>query len=215
MEKARIVGVMGLAVSVMVGGATWLNICKAQAVEVATATMDVTESAVAVTAEAKAGEGDLAEAVQAAEAAREYAVLHPSEKYPGFVKYIDRLLGYAEAEVIEDEAELVKALNDAALAARLVLGNEVALAAQGEETVQDEVMMRSEVVTRNEATVAQATVGEVMVENATEGAESGVALPKTGEVKKAGVGELILAGLIVAVGTIGATLVIIRDKKRY
>lgn len=40
-----------------------------------------------------------------------------------------------------------------------------------------------------------------------------VELPNTGETtRQAGIGELILAGLIVAVGTLGATMVILRDK---
>ena len=50
---------------------------------------------------------------------------HPSDKYPGFVKYIDRLLGYAKADVVEDEEELIRALDDAAIAVELVLGSEV------------------------------------------------------------------------------------------
>lgn len=44
--------------------------------------------------------------------------------------------------------------------------------------------------------------------------EDEVVVPNTGEeTKKAGLGELILAGLIVAVGTVGATILIIKDKK--
>ena len=40
-----------------------------------------------------------------------------------------------------------------------------------------------------------------------------IELPNTGEMtRRAGIGELILAGLIVAVGTLGATMVILRDK---
>lgn len=161
---------------------------------------------------------NLVTAVVRAENAREYAMQHPSDKYPGFVKYIDRLLGYAKADVVEDEEELIRALDDAAIAVELVLGSEakakvkVAQTNIGTETTNikepiDERASLTMIVDEqpSENTDSHDSAEDVVPEN--------VELPNTGETtRQAGIGELILAGLIVAVGTLGATMVILRDK---
>lgn len=226
MEKTQFLGAIGLAVAIGVSGAS-LNsgMCEAMAENANT---------------------NLAAAVVRAESAREYAMQHPSEKYPGFVKYIDRLLGHAKANVIEDEEELIRALDDAAIAVELVLGSEAkakvdevantksmveptqeraavkvytgvlvanAQTNKGIETTSikelpderaDSAMIVDEQPSENND--SHGSVGDVVSEN--------IELPNTGETtRQAGIGELILAGLIVAVGTLGATMVILKDKK--
>ena len=197
MEKTQFLGAIGLAVAIGVSGAS-LNsgMCGAMAENENT---------------------NLAAAVVRAESAREYAMQHPSEKYPGFVKYIDRLLGHAKANVIEDEEELIRALDDAAIAVELVLGSEakakVAQTNKGTGTANikestderaDSAMIIDEQPSENND--SHGSVGDVASEN--------IELPNTGETtRQAGIGELILAGLIVAVGTLGATMVILKDQK--
>ncbi len=196
MEKTQFLGAIGLAVAIsMIGASLNSSMCEAMAENV---------------------NANLVTAVVRAENAREYAMQHPSDKYPGFVKYIDRLLGYAKADVVEDEEELIRALDDAAIAVELVLGSEVkAKVAQtniGTETTNikepiDERASLTMIVDEqpSENTDSHDSAEDVVPEN--------VELPNTGEMtRRAGIGELILAGLIVAVGTLGATMVILRDK---
>lgn len=199
MEKTQFLGAIGLAVAIsMIGASLNSSMCEAMAENV---------------------NANLVTAVVRAENAREYAMQHPSDKYPGFVKYIDRLLGYAKADVVEDEEELIRALDDAAIAVELVLGSEakvrvkVAQTNISTETTNikeptderaDSAMIIDEQPSENND--SHGSVGDVASEN--------IELPNTGETtRQAGIGELILAGLIVAVGTLGATMVILKDKK--
>lgn len=226
MEKTQFLGAIGLAVAIGVSGAS-LNsgMCEAMAENANT---------------------NLAAAVVRAESAREYAMQHPSEKYPGFVKYIDRLLGHAKADVVEDEEELIRALDDAAIAVELVLGSEAK--AKVDEVANTKSMVeptqeRAAVKVSTGVLVANAQTNKgiettsikelpderadsamIVDEQPSENTDShdsaedvvpeNVELPNTGEMtRRAGIGELILAGLIVAVGTLGATMVILKDKK--
>lgn len=198
MEKTQFLGAIGLAVAIGVSGAS-LNsgMCEAMAENENT---------------------NLAAAVVRAESAREYAMQHPSEKYPGFVKYIDRLLGHAKANVIEDEEELIRALDDAAIAVELVLGSEAKAKVKVAQT-----NISTETTNIKEPTDERADSAMIVDEQPSENNDShdsagdvaseNIELPNTGETtRQAGIGELILAGLIVAVGTLGATMVILRDK---
>lgn len=226
MEKTQFLGAIGLAVTMSVSGAS-LNssMCEAMAENV---------------------NANLVTAVVRAENAREYAMQHPSDKYPGFVKYIDRLLGYAKADVVEDEGELIRALDDATIAVELMLGSEakakvdeVANTKSMVEPTQERaaVKVSTGVLVANAQTnkgTGTASIKELPDERAdsamiideqpsenTDSHESvedlvpgNVELPNTGEtIRQAGIGELILAGLIVVVGTLGATVVILKDKK--
>lgn len=196
MEKTQFLGAIGLAVTMSVSGAS-LNssMCEAMAENV---------------------NANLVTAVVRAENAREYAMQHPSDKYPGFVKYIDRLLGYAKADVVEDEGELIRALDDATIAVELMLGSEakakVAQTNIGTETtnVKEPIDERASLTMIVDEQSSENNDSHESVEGLVPG---NVELPNTGETtRQAGIGELILAGLIVAVGTLGATMVILRDK---
>lgn len=197
MEKMRVAGVVGLVVSVIVSGGWGNNSCLAQSVEIN---------------ELQRSQTSLMAAVEDAKSAREYAVAYPSAKYPGFVKYIDKLLSYAEADAIEDEAELTRALNEVAVAVKLVLGNETAKhEAIGHEAVTVRSTEKNQTTAEDARTVVPPEEINAMEDTLPDGE---VAVPNTGEeTKRAGLGELILAGLIVAVGTVGATILIIKDKK--
>ncbi len=201
----------------------------------------------------------LQEVTERAKAARDLVQQHPSEEHPGIAKYIDRLIGFAEAGNIENIDELIAALDDAAYATPLLLGvgQDAAVQAQMEIGVdfdttswdQDNMVVETAPATGVRTTTMQATGVRVEVQNNQEDKqreaglaketvdpasesqntedlagkqlgeelsvkdEQAVELPKTGEVRKAGVAEFMVAGVVVMVVTVGVTLIVIKSKK--
>lgn len=174
----------------------------------------------------------LAELTAEAKSAQKYAAGHSSAEYPGMSKYLQKLINFAEADKIENEAELIKALDEAMMAMPLIypeMTKTVATSVQAlnlsepvevaEVTTAEATNMASEptlattvaltVVAEDEPTAEDAPAAQDYAESV----EAAVDLPNTGETRRAGLGELILAGAAVVLGTIGATVLIVRSRK--
>ncbi len=205
MDKTRITGavvlVMGLAIA---------NIapCQAQTVKQTTDGKNVEKSLTVLVDEAKA--------------ARNYVAEHPSEKYPGLEKYLQKLINYAEAEEIENETELKKALDEAIIAVPLLIPQKTVAEVKPQSVTKEKAQPAAEAKTQSAATKASLEVeseaktahNNVKDEEKVENVSSEVVeLPKTGEARSAGMGEFILAGAAVVIGTIGAAILILRSKK--
>lgn len=199
MGKIRIIGALGLVIGLVVVSATSTY---------ATQTLQLT------VAEDKA-EKSLKELVDEAKDAKIYVSQHDSSEYPGLEKYLQKLIDYAETERIEDEAELAKALNEVIVAVPLLVPEEpVAKAKTTHQPAVGNGKASQETVAKVVAETVQKDRGESSSDLLEPSAESEVVeLPNTGEVRKAGIGEFILAGAAVLLGTIGATILIMRSKK--
>lgn len=193
MNETRITGALVLAMGLAI-----MNIapCQAQTVKQAIDGGNTEKSLTVLIDEAKA--------------AQTYVSKHPSEKHPGLAKYLQKLIEYGEAGEIENEVELTKALEEVLAAVPLLVP---------EKKVSEVEAPSTKAVSISTSAKAEPRV-ETAIEDATESTEEKAAvspevaeLPNTGEVRTAGMGEFILAGAVVLIGTVGATILILRSKK--
>lgn len=178
----------------------------------------------------------LTTSVEDAEEALAYAKAHKSAEYPGLDSYLEKLITAAKADEVENETELVRALDEATAAVPFLTAKDEKVA---KRDVKNTEAASVQTVTKKTAEKTAGTTGaagtagmaiKLMVQDdartpandePTENGESAgnvepaenVELPATGETESLGLGNFILVGAVVALATMGATLLIVKSKK--
>lgn len=171
------------------------------------------------TAEVAQEKQSLAALTKQAEEALAYVKNHKSADYPGVEKYLTRLIAAAKADEVENEAELIRALDEAVAAVPLLTTKDEAVAKRGNEvsakrtssrvTTKKTVGTAVKLTVQNDAQKAKTNEPEKKTDDKTEEVE----LPATGQTETLELGNFVLVGAVVALATIGATLLIVKSKK--